>query len=142
MGNVFNKVKGFTLVELMVVIGVVGILAAVAIPKYLDAANKAKASEFPTQLTAVYTGEMAYQVERGTYATALTHLKDSGYLEVPGSSKWFLYQIPQANASSFIASARINAIFGATTAADSAGINHTNSKWATGALQRYCPSWR
>ena len=68
MKSIMKKAKGFTLVELMVVIVIVGILAAVAIPKFLDASNKAKASEFPTQLTAIYTGEMAYNAELGSYA--------------------------------------------------------------------------
>jgi prepilin-type N-terminal cleavage/methylation domain-containing protein len=136
------KAKGFTLVELMVVIVIVGILAAVAIPKFLDASQKAKASEFPTQLSAVYTGEMAYLAERGTYATAFTFLKDSGYVDVPGTTKWFFYQIPAGNAAAFTASARVNTLFGATTSSDSAGINQANSKWATATLQRYCPNWR
>jgi prepilin-type N-terminal cleavage/methylation domain-containing protein len=142
MKYVLNEVKGFTLVELMVVIVIVGILAAVAIPKFLDATNKAKASEFPMELNGIYTGEMAYQVEKSTYATTLAHLKDSGCIDVPGTSRWFKYQIPQANSSSYVASAKINTIFGATKATDSGALDQTNSKWATGALQRYCPSWK
>ena len=142
MRYVIDKVKGFTLVELLVVIVIVGILAAVAIPKFLDATNKAKASEFPTELTGIYTGQMAYQVEKGMYATTLTHLKDSGCIDVPGTSRWFKYQIPQASSSSYVASAKINTIFGATTATDSGALDQTNSRWATGALKRYCPNWR
>jgi prepilin-type N-terminal cleavage/methylation domain-containing protein len=137
-----NKFNGFTLVELIVVVTIVGILAAVAIPKFLDATNKAKASEFPTQLAGMYTGEMAYQAERGAYATTLAHLKDSGCIDVPGTSRWFLYRIPRANSTSFIASAKINTIFGAASASDSAAIDQTNAKSATAALQKYCPNWR
>jgi prepilin-type N-terminal cleavage/methylation domain-containing protein len=137
-----NKYNGFTLVELIVVVTIVGVLAAVAIPKFLDATNKAKASEFPTQLAAMYSGEMAYQAERGTFATSLTHLKDSGCIDVPGTSRWFMYRIPSAGISTFVASAKVNAVFGAATSSDSAAIDQTNAKSATAALQKYSPNWR
>jgi prepilin-type N-terminal cleavage/methylation domain-containing protein len=55
--------KAFTLVELMVVIVIVGILAAVAIPKFTTASHKAKASEFPTVLTSIYSAEHTYEAE-------------------------------------------------------------------------------
>jgi len=59
--------NGFTLVELMVVILIVGVLAAVAIPKFTAVSHKAKASEFPTVLTRMYGAEHTFQVENGSY---------------------------------------------------------------------------
>ncbi len=56
--------KGFTLVELMVVIVIIGILAALAIPRFLGATNKTKATEFKPVLKQIYTLETAYQQER------------------------------------------------------------------------------
>lgn len=137
-----NNNKGFTLVELTVAVSIVGILATVAIPKFLGASYKAKASEFPTQLAAVYTAEAAYMVERGTYAAALAHLKDSACVDVPGTTQWFTYQIPLATKTAFRATAKVKTAFGGTTTADTAAIDQTNSKWASPKLGKYCPSWR
>jgi type IV pilus assembly protein PilA len=55
--------KGFTLIELMIVVAIIGILAAVAIPAFSNYQRKSKTSEGSINLAAIATGEIAYQAE-------------------------------------------------------------------------------
>jgi type IV pilus assembly protein PilA len=61
-----NK-KGFTLIELMIVVAIIGILAAIAIPNFLKFQAKSKQSEAKTNLKAIYTAETGYYGENNTY---------------------------------------------------------------------------
>ena len=63
--------KGFTLIELMIVVAIIGILAAIAIPNFLKFQCKAKQSEAKTGLKAIYTTQLAYSGEFGTYLNLL-----------------------------------------------------------------------
>lgn len=58
---------GFTLIELMIVVAIIGVLASIAIPVYQTHIVKSKQSEARTTLGAVYTNEVLYQSENGTY---------------------------------------------------------------------------
>jgi prepilin-type N-terminal cleavage/methylation domain-containing protein len=59
--------KGFTLIELMIVVVIIGILAALAIPRFMRATTKAKQSEAKQILKQVYTMEQSYRQANDIY---------------------------------------------------------------------------
>jgi type IV pilus assembly protein PilA len=67
MLSMLRNRKGFTLIELMIVVAIIGILAAIAIPNFLKFQAKSKQSEAKTNLKAVFTAETAYFGENNTY---------------------------------------------------------------------------
>jgi len=64
-----NNQKGFTLIELMIVVAIIGILAAVAIPNFLRYQAKSKQSEARVMLSGLYTSQIAFFAEQNGYGT-------------------------------------------------------------------------
>ena len=138
-----RRAAGFTLIELMTVILIIGLLAAVVIPKFLSASEKAKASEFPVMLNAMYTGQISYHLEHGLYANDVQILKDSAGIDIASSGKWFGYSLPVATTTSFSGKAQVNVPgFGNALPSDTAGIDQDNLKSCSSNLERYCPNWK
>ncbi|MEA2030605.1 MAG: prepilin-type N-terminal cleavage/methylation domain-containing protein, partial [candidate division Zixibacteria bacterium] len=71
MFSKFHSRKGFTLIELMIVVVIIGILAALAIPRFMQATTKSKQSEAKGILKQIYVMERAYRQENGTYSDDL-----------------------------------------------------------------------
>lgn len=73
-----NRKGGFTLIELMIVVAIIGILAAIAIPNFLRFQLKAKSSEGKTNLAAIRTAEQSYYSEFGSFVSANASPADPG----------------------------------------------------------------
>jgi type IV pilus assembly protein PilA len=58
--------EGFTLIELMIVVAIIGVLAAIAIPAFLNYVKRAKTSEAPANLKALFTGAATYYTSEQT----------------------------------------------------------------------------
>jgi prepilin-type N-terminal cleavage/methylation domain-containing protein len=91
-----SKRNGFTLVELMVVIVIIGVLAAVAIPKMMAATAKAKASEGPQILGAIERLQHVAGTEYGVFIKA--EIDDDEGWEFIGmsgepNSKYFTFNV-------------------------------------------------
>jgi type IV pilus assembly protein PilA len=67
MWSKMRSKKGFTLIELMIVVAIIGILAAIAIPNFLRFQAKSKQSEAKTNLGGIFTAETSYFSENNTF---------------------------------------------------------------------------
>src|SRR5258705_13711864 len=74
---------GFTLIELMIVVAIIRIPAAIAIPNFLRFQLKAKTSEGKTNLAAIRTSEQSFYSEYGRYVSS----QGLGPTNYPGSAK-------------------------------------------------------
>lgn len=97
--EMLKKSKGFTLVELMIVVVIMGILAALAIPRFMYASARTKQSEAKGLLKQIYTMERSYYQENGTYTEDI----DALGIEIMASS-WYDYTIV-SNGTNFVATA-------------------------------------
>ena len=82
-----KRQDGFTLVELMVVVAIIGLLSAVAIPNFKKYQAKAKVSEGKLQLSAAYMAEQSFFSDFNMYHTCLQYMGYDPSAEAP--SRYF-----------------------------------------------------
>lgn len=106
--------RGFTLVELAVVIVIIGVLAAFGVPKFLNSVERSKASEAVAYLSAIRTAQERFIAKDGIYADEVKKLDisvpDPKYFNpvttivttsASGTPSWSLTLTRAASTSSF-----------------------------------------
>jgi type IV pilus assembly protein PilA len=116
-----NNQKGFTLIELMIVVAIIGILAAIAIPNFLSYQLKSKTAEAKTNIGGIKASQEAFRAEYDFYANCADNpgiagigpekqvwtinaaANGSGWEEIgyePAGSVYYTYQVTTAGSTS------------------------------------------
>jgi len=92
----FRKQEGFTLIELMIVVAIIGILAAIAIPNFITYQSKSKQSEAKVSLGAIFTSSVAFAAEQPTTTYVAPNIQSIGWAPsgTPRYSFWYAVTTP------------------------------------------------
>ena len=119
--------RGLTLIEVLMVIVIVGILAAVAIPSYTNYMMRARRADAKTALEQLRASQEMFRAERGVYSTDLTQLVNSWGVSATAGDYGLLFIV--SNANSFTVEAQPTTA--RQTPDGSLFINQNGRKWDT-----------
>jgi len=123
-----NKVKGFTLMELMITVAIIGIIAAIAIPSYQDFINKSRRSEAHAGLAKMQLQQEGYRMVNSAFASAF----GTGSNEVhEPTSDYYTFELT-GSASAYTVKATAKSTQTADTACTPMIINQAGTKTPAG----------
>ena len=117
--------QGFTLIELMIVVAIIGILAAIAIPNFMTYQAKARQSEAKVGLGGIFTSATSYFAENGTFTVA--NIGQLGYAPAGTPRYSFYYGSLRINTGS----SKLSTCHGANTPT---GVSVSGTAFTAGAI--------
>ena len=127
------KERGFSLLELIVVMTLIGLLVGIAIPAYRDATDRAREAALKEDLRRMRTAIDEYHTDKGQYPTALDDLVMSGYLRAlpkdpitDSDATWLIEYAPWE----MVDAGEVAGVFDVHSGADGEGLDGTPySEW-------------
>lgn len=134
--SIRNKLFGFTLIEVMIVVVVLGILAAIAYPSYLQYVNKGRRSDAKAALLQIQLAEEKWRANNTSYTTALSSLGFTATV-VGGANvfyspdEFYTLSASGASATAYTATATYTGVQTGDSSCKTLSINQDNVKTAT-----------
>lgn len=108
--RILKNAKGFTLLEILIVLVIIAVLAGLAVPAYTTAVEKSRKQEAYTTLGAVRGAQMRYFAGRNAFTAAYVDLDFDPTLAVTGNVVHYTYPAMGGGGATFTATATRNAV--------------------------------